>query len=51
MEESMKISNFIFGYVSGIYYLCHNATRNQGGLYIESPKWLKKTKATIKSKK
>ena len=46
----MKESEFIFDSVDSLYYKLHNISLNRGGLYIDSPKWLKK-KGSNKSKK
>ena len=42
----MKGSDFIFGSVRFVYYKCQ-----RGGSYIDSPEWIKKTKATITLKR
>ena len=33
-----------------MYYKCHNINFSCGGLYIDSPDWIKKKKATINLK-
>ena len=45
--ESMKSSEFVFGYVNLMYYECHKINPNCGGSYIDSPDWTKSKKATI----
>ena len=40
--ESMKCSEFVFDYVQLLYYKCHKINANCGGLYIDSPDWIKK---------
>ena len=50
LEESMKRSEFIFDSVDSLYYKCHRISLNRGGMYIDSSKWLKNKKATIKPK-
>ena len=47
----MKGSEFIFDSVDLLHYKCHKTSLNRGGLYIDSPKWLKNKKATINPKK
>ena len=64
LEQSMRGDNFIFGYVSGMHYLCkpslwwiiHSLTLTlveslRKGLYTDSPRWLKNKKATINPKR
>ena len=36
-QESMKGSEFVFNYVSLLYYKCHKINPNCGGLYVDSP--------------
>ena len=43
--ESMKVSDFVFDYVHLLYYKRHNINLDRGGLYIDSPDWLKNKKA------
>ena len=45
--ESMKGSEFVLDYVHLLYYKCHKVNPNLGGLYIDSPDWIKNEKATI----
>ena len=45
--ESMKGSEFVFGYVHLLYYKCHKINLNRGGSYIHSLDWIKNKKATI----
>ena len=47
--ESMKGSEFVFDYVQLLYYKCHKINLNHGGLYVDSPDWIKNKKATINS--
>ena len=47
LEESMKVSVFVFDYVHLLYYKCHKINLNLGRLYIDSPDWIKNRKATI----
>ena len=43
----MKGSAFIFDYVHLLYYKCRKINLNRGGLSIDFPDWIKKTKAII----
>ena len=43
----MKGSGFISDGVNLLYYKCHKINFKRGGLYIDSPNWIKKKKATI----
>ena len=36
-QESMKGSEFVFNYVSLLYYKYHKINPNCGGLYVDSP--------------
>ena len=36
-QESMKGSEFVFNYVSLLYYKCHKINPHCGGLYVDSP--------------
>ena len=45
--KSIKGSEFIFDYVSLLYYECHKVNLSCGGSYIDSPHWLKKKIETI----
>ena len=40
--ESMKCSEFVFDHVHLLYHKCHKINTNRGGLYIDSPDWIKK---------
>ena len=46
LEESMRGSEFVFDCVDSLYYKLHKISLNRGGLYIDSPKWVKNKKAT-----
>ena len=50
LETSMKGSDFIFYSIQLMYYKCHKVSFIRGGLYIDSPDWIKKKKATINPK-
>ena len=41
LEQSMKGSNFITDYFSGMFYICNKMSFNRGGSYIDCPKWIK----------
>ena len=41
--ESMKCSEFVFGYVHLLYYKCHKINPNRGGSYLHSSDWVKKS--------
>ena len=43
----MKGSEFVFNYLHLMYYKCHKINPNHGGLYADSPNWIKNKKATI----
>ena len=43
--ESIKGSEFVFGYVQLLYYKCHKINFNRGGSYIDSPDWTKNNKS------
>ena len=47
LEKSMKGSKFVFNSVDLLHYKCHKKSLNRGGLYVDSPKWLKIKTATI----
>ena len=52
LEKSMKGSYFIIDSVDSLYYRLNKISLGRKGRsYIDSPKWLKSKKATIKSKK
>ena len=42
--ESMKGSDFVFGYIHLLYYRCQKLNPNRGGSYIDSPDWIKNKK-------
>ena len=50
LEESMRGSEFIFDSVDAVYYNLNKTSLSRGGSYIDSPKWLKNTNATINPK-
>ena len=41
LGNKIKGSNFIFGYVRGLSYLCHKFNLNHSGSYIDSVDWIK----------
>ena len=45
LKHPKRDTNFIFDYVSGMYYVCHKTTMNAGGS-CENSKWIKNKKAT-----
>ena len=45
--ESIKGSEFVFDYVHLLYYECHKINPNGGGLYIDSPDWIRNKKGKI----
>ena len=45
--ESMKGSEFVFGYIHLLYYKCHKINPNCRGSYVDSTDWIKNEKATI----
>ena len=47
LEESMRGSEFVFDGVNVLYYHFNKISLSRGKSYINSPKWLKNTKATI----
>ena len=47
--QSMRGSEFVFDYVQLLYYKCHRINFNCGGLYIDSPDWIKNKKSNDKS--
>ena len=47
LEESMRVSAFIFEAVNALYYDLNNMSLSRGKSYIDSPEWLKSKKATI----
>ena len=48
LQEKMKGSDFEFDGVNFLYYDFNKISINRGGSYIDSPKWLKDKKSTIK---
>ena len=50
-QEKMKGSQFEFDGVDFLYYGFNKISLNRGGSYIDSPKWIKNKKSTIKSTK
>ena len=50
VETSMKGSNFLLDSVQLMHYKCHKVSFIRGGLYIDSPDWIKNKKATIDPK-
>lgn len=46
--ESIRRSEFAFGYVHLFYNKSHNINPNRGGSYIESPDWKRKQKSNNK---
>ena len=51
LEESMRGSEFVYDSVDVLYYNLNKVSLSRGGSYIDSPKWLKNKKVTIKKKK
>ena len=47
LEESLKGSEFVFDYIHLLRYKCYRINPNFGGLYIDSPDWIKNKKAAI----
>ena len=47
LQEKMRGSDFAFDGVNFLYYDFNKISINKGGLYIDSPKWLKNKKSTI----
>ena len=43
--ESIKVSQFVFDYVHLLFYKCHKINPAHGGLYIDSPDWMKNKKS------
>ena len=44
LEESMRGSEFIFDSVDALYYSLNKVSLSRGGIYIDSPEWLKNKK-------
>ena len=49
LKESIKGREFVFGYFYFLYYKCNEINLNSGGLYIDSPYWIKSKKPNKKS--
>ena len=49
--KSMKGSDFVFNYGHLLYSKCHKINPNRGGLYIDSPDWIKNKKSNNKTHK
>ena len=47
LEASTRGSELIFALVQLLYYKCQKINFTCGGLYIDSPDWIRKKKATI----
>ena len=45
--ELIKGSEFVFDDVRLLYHKCHKINLNRGGLYVDSPDWIKNKNATI----
>ena len=50
LVTKMKGSEFIFESADLLYYSLHKISLNRGGLYIDSPVWLKNKRVTINPK-
>ena len=50
LQKSMGGSDFDFDSVQLMYYKCHKVNFRGGGIFIDSPDWIKKKKATINPK-
>ena len=50
LDESMRGSEFVYGSFDALYCNLNKVSLSRGGLYIDSPKWLKNKKATINPK-
>ena len=50
LQEKLKGSDFAFDGVNYLYYDFDKISISEGGSYIDSPKWLKDKKSTIKPK-
>ena len=50
LQEKMKGSDFAFDGVNYLYYNFNKISISRGGLYIDSPKWLKDKKSTVNQK-
>ena len=51
LEVSMRGSDFVFDYVESLNYIFHKIDLKRGGSFIETPKRIKKKKATINVEK
>ena len=51
LEISMRGSDFVFDYVESLNYIFHKIDLKRGGSFIETPKRIKKKKATINVEK
>ena len=45
----MTGSEFVFDYAQLLYYKFHKISPYRGGLYTDSPEWMKSKKVTINS--
>ena len=50
LQEKMRGSDFEFDGVNFLYYDFNKISINRGGLYIDSPKWIKNKKSAINPK-
>ena len=50
LQNKMRGSGFEFDGVNFLYYDFNKTSINRGGSYIDSPKWLKDKKSTMKKK-
>ena len=50
LQEKMRGSEFEFNGVNLLYYDFNKLSLNRGGLYIDSPEWIKNKKSTINPK-
>ena len=50
LDKSIKGIHFIFDSVDALHYNHNEISLNRGGLYIDSPEWLKNEKTTINPK-
>ena len=50
LEESMRGSKFVFDIIDLLCYKLYKISLNRGGLYIDSPEWLKNKKTAINPK-
>ena len=51
LKTSVKGSHFPFDSIDGLHWKYHRISVNHGGLYRDSPDWIKKKKATLNPKK